>query len=74
MPTDPRLIFGAPEMTSTSKPQRRYYGRSVDSLQINSRHREDAMRCLVEHAEKYLLTPSGAVSDCIRRYFNLPPL
>lgn len=73
MPTDPLLTFGV-QMTRTSEGKRRRYGHSPQTMQFNSRHREDAVKCLLEHADKYLLTPSGAVSDCIRRYFNLPPL
>jgi hypothetical protein len=61
-------------MTSTNERKPRRYRQSTGTKQLNSRHREDAMRHLLAHAEKYLLTPSGAVSDCIRRYFKLRPL
>jgi len=63
-------------MTSASerKPtaSRRRYGRSTKSVAVCSHLWPDVMQLIRQHADEHRLTPSGAVHDALRRYFNLP--
>jgi hypothetical protein len=34
----------------------------------------DVMKLIRKHADEHQLTPSGAVHDALRRYFNLPTI
>lgn len=76
MPIATRLTSGAPLMTSASKgkPQRpaRRYARSTKSVAVCAHLWPDVMQLIRQHAEEHQLTPSGAVHDALRRYFNLP--
>ena len=72
MPTDPRLTFGVPKMTSTSEAKPRRYSRSTRSKAVGVHLWPDVMALIEKHAEEHQLTPSGAVHDCLRRYFKLP--
>ena len=60
-------------MTSDSEqPESRRFPSSKETTQVNSRLWADVMALLQEHADEHQLTPSGAVHDCLRRYFKLP--
>ena len=60
-------------MTSDSEqPEGRRFPSSKETTQVNSRLWADVMALLQEHADEHQLTPSGAVHDCLRRYFKLP--
>lgn len=75
MPTATRPIFGVPQMTSASKGKpapRRRYGRSTKSVAVCAHLWPDVMQLIRQHADEHQLTPSGAVHDALRRYFNLP--
>ncbi len=75
MPTAAHPIFGAPQMTSASKGKhepRRRYGRSTKSVAVCAHLWPDVMQLIRQHADEHQLTPSGAVHDALRRYFNLP--
>ena len=72
MPTSPRLTYGAPKMTSTSEAKPRRYSRSTRSKAVGVHLWPDVMALIKKHADEHQLTPSGAVHDCLRRYFNLP--
>ena len=64
-------------MTSASKGKpapRRRYGRSTKSVAVCAHLWPDVMQLIRQHADKHQLTPSGAVHDALRRYFNLPSL
>ena len=75
MPTAPALNSGVPAMTSTSEAQpRRRYARSTRSVQVGVHLWPDVMELIRQHADEHQLTPSGAVHDCLRRYFQLPSI
>ena len=61
-------------MTSTSETKRRRYARSTKSVQVGVHLWPDVMELIRRHAVEHQLTPSGAVHDCLRRYFNLPEI
>lgn len=64
-------------MTSASKGKpvpRRRYGRSTKSVAVCAHLWPDVMQLVRQHADEHQLTPSGAVHDALRRYFNLPSL
>lgn len=61
-------------MTSTSEVKRRRYGRSTKSVQVGVHLWPDVMELVRQHADEHQLTPSGAVHDCLRRYFQLPSI
>lgn len=64
-------------MTSTSKGQatpRRRYARSTKSVAVCAHLWPDVMQLIRQHADEHHLTPSGAVHDALRRYFNLSPI
>lgn len=75
MPIVPAPTSGAPVMTSVSeaKPRRRY-ARSTRSIQVGAHLWPDVMDLIRQHADEHNLTPSGAVHDCLRRYFQLPSI
>lgn len=75
MPTAPLRTFGLLPMTSASEAQpRRRYGRSTRSVQVGVHLWPDVMELIRRHADENHLTPSGAVHDCLRRYFELPTI
>jgi hypothetical protein len=74
MPIATPLTFGAPLMTSTSQSKPRRYGRSTKSVQVGVHLWPDVMDLIRQHAHEHQLTPSGAVHDCLRRYFQLPTI
>jgi hypothetical protein len=74
MPIEPRLTYGAPVMTSTSEGKPRRYGRSTKSRAVGVHLWPDVMMLIEKHAEEHQLTPSGAVHDCLRRFFKLPTI
>jgi len=75
MPTAPALTSGVPAMTSASETQpRRRYARSTRSIQVGVHLWPDVMDLIRQHADEHNLTPSGAVHDCLRRYFQLPSI
>lgn len=51
---------------------RRRYGRSTKSVAVCAHLWPDVMKLIRQHADEHQLTPSGAVHDALRRYFNLP--
>ena len=54
--------------------QRRRYARSTRSIKVGAHLWPDVMELIRQHADEHQLTPSGAVHDCLRRYFNLPEI
>lgn len=56
------------------KPKPRRYARSTRSIKVGAHLWPDVMELVKQHAEENQLTPSGAVHDCLRRYFNLPAI
>jgi len=75
MPTAPAPTSGVPVMTSASETQpRRRYARSTRSIQVGVHLWPDVMDLIRKHADEHNLTPSGAVHDCLRRYFQLPSI
>jgi hypothetical protein len=75
MPIVPPPISGVPVMTSASETQpRRRYARSTRSIQVGVHLWPDVMELIRQHADEHNLTPSGAVHDCLRRYFQLPSI
>ena len=75
MPTAPAPTSGVPVMTSASETQpRRRYARSTRSIQVGVHLWPDVMDLIRQHADEHNLTPSGAVHDCLRRYFQLPSI
>lgn len=72
MPIVQRLTSGAPWMTSTSERKPRRYARSTRSIKVGAHLWPDVMELIQKHADEHQLTPSGAVHDCLRRYFDLP--
>jgi hypothetical protein len=75
MPIVPPPISGVPVMTSASETQpRRRYARSTRSIQVGVHLWPDVMDLIRQHADEHNLTPSGAVHDCLRRYFQLPSI
>jgi hypothetical protein len=75
MPTAPAPTCGVPVMTSASETQpRRRYARSTRSIQVGVHLWPDVMELIRQHADEHNLTPSGAVHDCLRRYFQLPSI
>lgn len=54
------------------KPRR--YARSTRSKKVGTHLWPDVMALIEQHAIEHQLTPSGAVHDCLRRYFNLPEI
>ena len=75
MPIVPPPISGVPVMTSVSKAKpRRRYARSTRSIQVGVHLWPDVMDLIRQHADEHNLTPSGAVHDCLRRYFQLPSI
>jgi hypothetical protein len=74
MPTAAHLTSGAPLMTDsiTSKPRR--YARSTRSVKVGVHLWPDVMDLVRKHASEHQLTPSGAVHDVLRRYFDLPSI
>lgn len=72
MPILQRLITGALLMTSTSQAKARRYARSTHSIKVGTHLWPDVLELVRKHAEEHQLTPSGAVHDCLRRYFQLP--
>lgn len=75
MPTAPAPTSGVPVMTSASETQpRRRYARSTRSIQVGVHLWPDVMELIRQHADEHNLTPSGAVHDCLRRYFQLPSI
>lgn len=56
----------------TLKPRR--YARSTRSIKVGTHLWPDVMELIRRHATEHQLTPSGAVHDCLRRYFNLPEI
>ncbi len=61
-------------MTSTSEGKPRRYGRSTQSKGVGVHLWPDVMQLIEKHAIEHQLTPSGAVHDCLRRYFKLPTI
>lgn len=61
-------------MTSTSQPKPRRYARSTRSVQVGVHLWPDVMELVRKHAAEHQLTPSGAVHDVLRRYFQLPEI
>ena len=53
---------------------RRRYARSTRSIKVGAHLWPDVMELIQQHADEHQLTPSGAVHDCLRRYFNLPQI
>jgi hypothetical protein len=53
-------------------PKPRRYARTTRSIKVNSSLWPDVMELLTKHAEERGLSNSGAVHDCLRRYFELP--
>lgn len=74
MPTAPVPISGVPAMASASDAKRRRYARSTKSIQVGAHLWPDVMELIHQHADEHQLTPSGAVHDCLRRYFKLPTI
>lgn len=75
MPTAPAPTSGVPVMTSASETRpRRRYARSTRSIQVGVHLWPDVMDLIRQHADEHNLTPSGAVHDCLRRYFQLPSI
>lgn len=77
MPIALLLTSGVLAMTSASKgkpARRRRYGRSTKSVAVCAHLWPDVMELIRQHADEHQLTPSGAVHDALRRYFNLPSL
>jgi hypothetical protein len=72
MPIALRPIAGVLKMTSTSEKRPRRYARSTRSIKVGAHVWPDVMELLQQHATEHQLTPSGAVHDCLRRYFDLP--
>ena len=66
--------LGVLSMTSTSERKPRRYARSTRSIKVGAHLWPDVMELLQRHAEEHQLTPSGAVHDCLRRYFDLPSI
>ena len=64
--------LGAPVMTSASERKARRYARSTRSIKVGAHLWPDVMELIQQHAHEHQLTPSGAVHDCLRRYFQLP--
>lgn len=52
----------------------RRYARSTRSKKVGTHLWPDVLELVQKHAEEHQLTPSGAVHDCLRRYFNLPDI
>lgn len=61
-------------MTSANERKPRRYARSTRSIKVGAHLWPDVMELIQEHADEHQLTPSGAVHDCLRRYFNLPAI
>lgn len=74
MPTALAQPLGQPWMTSTSQAKPRRYARSTRSKKIGTHLWPDVLELVQQHAIEHQLTPSGAVHDCLRRYFNLPEI
>ena len=74
MPIVQRLTFGVPQMASTSEAKPRRAARVKDSVAVCSKLAPDLFELVKRHADEHHMFPSGAVNDCLRRYFNLPPL
>lgn len=68
------LTFGALSMTSSEALKPRRYARSTRSIKVGTHLWPDVMELIRRHAAEHQLTPSGAVHDCLRRYFNLPEI
>lgn len=68
------LIIGALSMTSSEAVKPRRYARSTRSIKVGTHLWPDVMELIRQHASEHQLTPSGAVHDCLRRYFNLPEI
>ena len=56
------------------EPKPRRYARTTNAVKVNSSLWPDVMELLTKHAEERGLSNSGAVHDCLRRYFNLPEI
>jgi hypothetical protein len=65
---------GVLSMTSTSQAKPRRYARSTHSIKVGTHLWPDVLELVRKHAEEHHLTPSGAVHDCLRRYFQLPTI
>lgn len=61
-------------VATDDKPKPRRYARSTRSIKVGAHLWPDVMELVKQHAEENQLTPSGAVHDCLRRYFNLPEI
>ena len=61
-------------MTSSEALKPRRYARSTRSIKVGTHLWPDVMELIRRHAAEHQLTPSGAVHDCLRRYFNLPEI
>jgi hypothetical protein len=60
------------EAGQASKPRR--YARTTNAVKVNSSLWPDVFELLQRHAEERGLSHSGAVHDCLRRYFDLPEI
>ena len=61
-------------MREAPSPKRRRYARSTHSKCVGTHLWPDVLELIKQHADEHQLTPSGAVHDCLRRFFNLPPI
>lgn len=66
-------MFGVLLMSEQPTKVRRY-ARSTRSQKVGTHLWPDVMELIRRHAAEHQLTPSGAVHDCLRRYFNLPQI
>lgn len=54
--------------------QPKRYARTTRSVKVGTNLWPDVMELIRQHAVEHQLTASGAVHDCLRRYFNLPEI
>lgn len=73
-PTNQHHTYGVRQMTDPELRKPRRYARSTRSIKVGTHLWPDVMELIRQHAEEYQLTPSGAVHDCLRRYFQLPEI
>lgn len=59
-------------MIEEQQQKARGYIRRSQLIHVDTHLWLDVMELLRKHADEHHLTPSGAVHDCLRRYFNLP--
>ena len=72
--TSERMEAAVKRLEGSDGVTRRRYARSTRSIKVGAHLWPDVMELIQQHADEHQLTPSGAVHDCLRRYFNLPQI